>query len=156
MAPLDEPRAYRPKADPREQRRNLLIAIAIAVAVVAVVVGRRYLTAVSTEPVEIVAVGADGMKLEGAVEVLDGAGREVARGRSDATTGIWRVGLPPGAYRVTVTVNVRETDQGLPNAYPSTREVLVREDAGAPQPFEFNFPTITWHPFKQGQYSIKK
>lgn len=150
------PKAWRPKADPREQRKNLLIAVGIVVAIVAIVLGRRFIGAVATEPVDVIVSGADGVPLEGAVEVRDGAGREVARGRSDPGTGKWRVDLPPAAYRVTATVNVRETDQGLPNAYPTTQEVLVREGAGGAQPFELRFPTITLHPWKAGQYSIKK
>jgi hypothetical protein len=156
VAPLDEPRAYRPLADPREQRKNLLIAVALVVAIVAVVLGRRYLSAVASEPVEVVVSGADGVHIEAAVEVLDGAGREAARGRSDPATGVLRLALPAGAYRLTATVNVRETDQGLPNAYPSTRQILVREGAGGPQTFDVHFPTITLHPWKAGQYSIKR
>lgn len=147
---------YRPEPDPEARRRNMLAAAGVFGAIVILIVLRILLRAAATEPVIVVVTGFESFPLKAAITVLDGSKAEVARGASSDSTGRLELRLPPGAYLVTAVVAVRETDVGLANSYPASKDILVIEGAAEPLRVDLSMPGIQPHPYKPGQYSSRR
>lgn len=149
-------RGYRPRTDPQELRRSLIRGGIVFGAVLALATGLWLSRRARLEPVEVLVRGHGEVGLETSVTFVDAGGKTVAEGKSDRTTGLYATKVPPGTYSVEAVVFVRETDRGLPSGYPNRAALVVNAGAAGPARATIDFPSVVPHPWKPGEYAIRK